>query len=179
MTLWEIFWFFFRISSVTFGGGVALVGMIRTEAETRKLMDSEELADLMGLASAMPGPIGVLGAYALGFKVRGWRGALVGALGIVVPPFLIVLFLSPLVLKYSDIPAVAGFFKGVLAGVGAIIALMVARDLNKTLRILWNWVPFAAALIIISALKLHPLWAIVAVLALQYGKRTIEGRFAR
>ena len=34
MSLWELFVFFFRISAVTFGGGIVILGMVQLEQAT-------------------------------------------------------------------------------------------------------------------------------------------------
>ena len=47
MTLWQLFIFFFRISSVTFGGGIVILGMVQLEQERRKDIDPEEFADMV------------------------------------------------------------------------------------------------------------------------------------
>ena len=39
MSLWELFVFFFRISAVTFGGGIVILGMVQLEQEKRGDID--------------------------------------------------------------------------------------------------------------------------------------------
>jgi len=168
VTPFEVFFFFFKISAMTFGGGIAILGMVRLEMSARGIMSDEELAEICNFAVVMPGPIAVSSAYMLGRRLAGFRGAFLGILGAVLPPFLIILLLSPIALRHFDDPGVKKFFAGVLAAVAAMIATMVARDVRKTLTAWWpNVVSYAAVIAMIALLRLHPLLALLAGFAIQ------------
>ena len=66
MSLWELFVFFFRISAVTFGGGIVILGMVQLEQEKRGDIDPEVFADMVSLAASMPGPIAVSISWLMG-----------------------------------------------------------------------------------------------------------------
>ena len=96
-------------------------------------------------------------------------GSLAAAAGAVLPPFLIILFLSPLIIRYSDVPAVMGFFRGVLAGTSAIILLVIADNVKSALwGKWWNIVPYMLVVSTIGVFHVHPFAAMAGVLALQY-----------
>ena len=169
MTPFEVFFFFFRISAVTFGGGIAILGMLRLEIQSRGILRDEEIAEISNFAVAMPGPIAVSSAYMLGRRLAGFKGAVCGILGAIMPPFLIILLLSPFILRHFDDPSVKKFFAGVLAAVAAMIVTMVVRDVHKTLSSRWlNLVPYAAVIAVIAVLKLHPLLALLVGFAIQF-----------
>lgn len=176
MTPFEVFLFFFKISAVTFGGGIAILGMIRLKLRDLDLLSDEEIAEIGNFAVAMPGPIAVSAAYMLGRRLAGPRGAVCGILGAILPPFLVILLLSPFILRHFDDPLVKSFFAGVLAAVAAMIVTMVARDVRRTLfsRKL-NLVPYAAVIAMIAWLKLHPLLALATGFAIQFGIFKIFG----
>lgn len=170
MTLFELFWFFFRISAVTFGGGIVILGMVKLEEEKRRDIDPDEFDDMVNLAVSMPGPIAVSISWLFGRRQRGLAGSIVSVLGAILPPFLIILFISPFVIKYSDLPAVKGLFKGVLCGTSAIIATVVFDNVRKTLSSsLYNIVPLAVVIVMIGLFNIHPLVAMVCVFVLQFG----------
>ena len=56
MSLLELFLFFFKISAVTFGGGIVILGMVQLEDEKRRDIAPEVFADMVSLAASMPGP---------------------------------------------------------------------------------------------------------------------------
>lgn len=168
ITLWQLFMLFFRVSAVTFGGGIVILGMVKLEVEKRRDISQEELDDMVSLAGSVPGPIAVSISWLFGRRQRGLPGALIAVTGAILPPFLIVLFLSPFILKYSGIPAVQGFFKGVLCGTSALIFITIFGHVRGTFTAsLWNIVPFAAIIVMIGVLQIHPFAAMVAAMAIQ------------
>lgn len=168
MSLFELFFFFFRISSVTFGGGVAILGMVQLEEEKRKNIDQEKFTNMISLAASMPGSLAVSISWLMGKHHKGVIGGLVAVLGTILPPFLIVLFASPFILKYSDVPQVQGFFRGVLAATAAIITIVVFSNVKETLTSkLWNFVPYMLIIILIGLFQLHPLLAMALVFIFQ------------
>lgn len=168
MSLWELFIFFFRISAVTFGGGIVILGMVQLEADKRKDIDPDVFADMVSLAASMPGPIAVSISWLMGRYYKGIAGSLAAAAGAVLPPFLIILLLSPFVIKYSDVPAVSGFFRGVLARTGAIILLVIIDNVKGALwGKWWNLIPYMLVVSTIGLFHIHPFAAMAGVLALQ------------
>lgn len=168
ITLWQLFMLFFRVSAVTFGGGIVILGMVKLEVEKRRDISQEELDDMVSLAGSVPGPIAVSISWLFGRRQRGLPGALAAVTGAILPPFLIVLFLSPFILKYSGVPAVQGFFKGVLCGTSALIFITIFGHVRGTLAAsLWNAVPYAAVIVMIGVLQIHPFAAMVAAMAMQ------------
>ena len=168
MSLWELFVFFFRISAVTFGGGIVILGMVQLEQDKRGDIDPEVFADMVSLAASMPGPIAVSISWLMGRHYKGFAGSLAAVAGAVLPPFLIILLLSPFIIKYSDVPAVAGFFRGVLAGTSAIILLVIIDNVKGALLgKWWNLVPYLLVISAIGLFHVHPFVALAGVLALQ------------
>lgn len=174
MSLAQIFCFFFKLSAITFGGGVVILGIINVEFEKRDDITSDELYDITTLATAMPGPIAVSISWLLGKYYKGVLGGIIGVIGAVLPPFLVILFLSPFIIKYSENPHVRGFLYGVLATTCAIITLVIINHVKKTLFLSkWNIIPYVLILILIGILKLNPLIIIPFVIALQFVKEKV------
>lgn len=169
MSLLELFFFFFKISAMTFGGGIVILGIVQLEQEKRRDIDSEEFADMVSLAASMPGPIAVSIAWLMGRHYRGLAGSIAAVAGAVLPPFLIILILSPYIIRYSDIPAVRGFLAGVLAGTGAIISTVIYKNVKDAVWGKWlNVIPYLFVISLIGVFRLHPLPVIAAAVAVQY-----------
>ena len=169
MSLFELFTLFFRISAVTFGGGLVILGMVKLEQEKRRDIPEEEFADMVSLAASMPGPIAVSISWLMGRYYHGLKGSIIAVLGAVLPPFLIILMLSPFIIKYSHLPAVQGFFKGVLAGTSAIIILVIADNVKGALfgkRL--NIIPYLFVISLIGVFNIYPLLVMAAALLLEY-----------
>lgn len=177
MSVWQLFCFFFRISAVTFGGGIVILGMVKLEVEKRRDMDQDELDDMVSLAASMPGPIAVSISWLFGRRQHGLLGSIVSVTGAILPPFLIVLFLSPFVLEYSQVPVVQGFFKGVLCGTSALIVTVIFDNIRGTLAAaIWNVVPFAAVIAMIGVFNIHPFVAMALTMVLQIVRERVVAR---
>lgn len=153
------------------------MGMVKLEVEKRQSMDQDELDDMVSLAASMPGPIAVSISWLFGRKQHGLLGSIVSVIGAILPPFMIVLLLSPFILEYSQVPAVQGFFKGVLCGTSAIIVTVIFDNVRGTLAsTLWNIVPFAAIIAMIGVFNIHPFTAMALTMALQVVRERVAVR---
>lgn len=168
MTILQLFLFFFRISAVTFGGGIVILGMVKLGISKRQDISDGEFCDIASLAASVPGPLAVSVAWLLGRYYRGLKGSIAAVAGAVLPPFLIILILSPIILKYSGTAEVQGFFKGVLAGTGAIITIVVFDNARATLSCgWWNIVPFCIVIALIGLFGLDPLLSMLVAFLIQ------------
>ena len=92
-------------------------------------------------------------SVAVGDKLRGMRGAVVAALGTILPSFLIILgiaiFLTPDLIKNNE--TLSAIFKGIRP---AVVALIIAPVITsaRSAKIGWKtvWIPIAVALLIWS-----------------------------
>ena len=92
--LWKLFWIFFRIGAFTFGGGYVMIPIIQHEiSEKHKLIDEVDLSEILVIAQSLPGMMAVNAATSVGFRLKGKVGAIVCALGVALPSFLIIVFL--------------------------------------------------------------------------------------
>lgn len=128
MSLWRMFLSYLRIGATGFGGPMALVSLLQQEfVERRKAVTSEEFAEAVAVGGILPGPIAVDAAVHIGHRLRGWPGAVLGAVGLVLPPFLLMLVLTPLYFRLGRVPETEGFFAGVRPAVVAVIAAAAWR----------------------------------------------------
>ena len=56
LRLWSLFVRFFRIGAFTIGGGIVMLGVIESEMRAMGELSDEEIADMIVLATAVPGP---------------------------------------------------------------------------------------------------------------------------
>lgn len=162
----ELFLVFSRISSVTFGGGLAMLSWVEKEVVTRRRwLSREEFLDLFGISQSMPGVMIMNMATAVGYKVAGKRGALVAQLATALPPFAAMLAVALFFRQFKDHPQVAAFFCGMRPAVIALITLPVI-GLYKTARIsgITVLVPLAVTVLIVAG-HLPPSWIILGGLA--------------
>jgi chromate transporter len=86
------------------GGPATHIGIMHNEVVvTRKWLTDEQFPDLLGATNLIPGPNSTEMAIHIGYVRAGWPGLIVGGLGFVLPATLIVLVLSWLYVRWSDL----------------------------------------------------------------------------
>ena len=101
---------------------MALISVVQTEiVERKKLLTHGEMLDGISLATILPGPIAVNVVAYVGYKLRGGLGALVSAVGVILPAFILMVTLSAAYFRWGQIPAVNKLFFGFIPAVTAII----------------------------------------------------------
>ncbi|MGE6612751.1 chromate transporter [Peribacillus sp. NPDC076916] len=131
-TLFHLFWTFFKIAPVTFGGGFAMIPLIEKEVvEKRKWMNSEEVTDVFALSQSVPGAVAINSATFIGHRIAGMRGAMAAMIGVSLPTFLIVLLLGILYFFIQDNSKIESAFISIRASIVAIIAY-AAIKIGKT-----------------------------------------------
>ena len=107
----------FSLISLSGFGGV-LYWSRRMMVDERKWMTAEEFNEAYALCNFLPGPNIVNFSVVFGRQVGGTLGAVVALLGLLGPPFLLVMLFSVLYAAYGDIAAL----QRILAGVAAAAA---------------------------------------------------------
>ena len=120
--LLQLLFAFMRIGGFTFGGGYAMLPMLRRElVEKYRWATEEELMDYYAIAQCTPGAIAVNTATLVGYRVCGVWGGLVATLGVIFPSLVIITMIAALMQSFADIPAVQHAFIGIRACVCALI----------------------------------------------------------
>ncbi len=89
-----LFLTFLEIGAVSFGGGYAMISMMRDKALLHGWLTEEQLLNVIAVAESTPGPIAVNMATFVGASEGGLLGALCATLGVVLPSFLIILLIA-------------------------------------------------------------------------------------
>ncbi len=159
--LWNLFWIFFRIGAFTFGGGYVMIPIIQHEiSEKQKLLEEHELSEMLVLAQSLPGMMAVNAATSIGYKLHGKKGAVICALGVALPSFLIIVCLANLILQYYDNPHLQGAFQWVRAVVVGMIAAAAYKMGKPCLRNKMQMGLVAVALVL-AIVKVHPVLLIL------------------
>ena len=133
-SLWSLFLSFLRIGSTAFGGFMALISVVQNEiVEHKKLLAHSEMLDGISLATILPGPVAVNVVAYVGYKLRGGPGALVSAVGVILPSFVLMVALSAAYFHWGQIPVVNKLFLGFIPAVTAIIVHAAWGMAHKTI----------------------------------------------
>lgn len=130
--LLKIFYIFFKIGTFSFGGGNAILPLIRTEVVVNNhWLGAKEFADLIAISQATPGPIAINGATYVGFRVAGFWGSIVATLGVTLPTFIIMLIFTKFFLRFKENQYVKNAFSVLIPatiGLVAAAAVLVSYD---------------------------------------------------
>lgn len=91
MVYWYLFLSFFKVGILGFGGGMAIISLIRQEVEMRGWMSDTEFVDIVAISQMTPGPIGMNCATYVGYTAGGVWGSLVASVAIILPSLIIML----------------------------------------------------------------------------------------
>lgn len=77
---------FMKIGLLTFGGGSAVTPLLFEEfVEDKKSLTNDEFIDIVTMSNILPGPSMIQMATAIGFKLKGKRGAVIAPIMISIP----------------------------------------------------------------------------------------------
>ena len=131
ISLYRLFLEFLKIGATSFGGFMALISMVEKQfVEKTKLIKSDELLDIVSVASMLPGPMAVNVVAYLGYKLKGIKGSMISMFAVLLPTFILIIIASHLYFKYGNLPQVNSIFMGIMPAVCAII-LSVALNMAK------------------------------------------------
>ncbi len=158
----SLFTTFFRVGAFTFGGGYAMLPIIKREVvEDHHWLTEEEFVDVLAVAQSSPGAVAVNSAVFIGCKLKGVSGALSALLGVILPSFLIILAIAIFFARYTGHPVAVAAFAGIRPAIAALIAAAVIKIGKPVLKIRRNLVFTLLFLSLSVGLGLHPIVIIV------------------
>ncbi len=151
-TTTKLFLFFFKTGLLVFGSGLVIVPFLKTQVvDQYHWLGNRAFLDSVAIGMISPGPV-VITATFVGYLLSGTRGALAATIGIFSPPVLFTIVATPLIIRYSKQPQVAGFIRGV--GV-TVVGVLVGTTWLVGREAIDDWL---TAVIAVSALLLVLFW---------------------
>lgn len=81
--LWKLYWSFFCVGALTFGGGYSMLPMLERETVNKNgWATKDELMDFFAISQCVPGIIAVNTATFIGNKTKGVLGGVFASLGV-------------------------------------------------------------------------------------------------
>ena len=129
----DLFWSFFQIGGLTFGGGYAMLPILRREVvEKHGWCTDEELTDYYAVGQCTPGIIAVNTATFIGFRQAGIFGGILATLSLTLPSFIIILIVASVLTSFADYPLVKNAFAGIRVAVVALVVNAVIKLLKSS-----------------------------------------------
>ena len=168
MLFLELFSTFFIIGLFTIGGGYAMLPLIQRKVVTENAWISDQMfTDILAISQMTPGPIGINSPTYIGYTVieqSGYNeflcvcGSFTATLAVVLPSFLIVLYLCHVYRKFNH----SSYFNGLMSGlrptvvglIGAAAIIMITPENFPDLK---TWIIFVCSFAAAFWFKIHPM----------------------
>ena len=109
----ELFLTFLQIGAVSFGGGYAMISLIREHVLSHNWLSESDFLNMVAVSESTPGPIAVNMATFIGASQGGLLGSFIATLGVVLPSFIIILLIATLIRNLLKYKGVQAFLNGI------------------------------------------------------------------
>ena len=108
--------------SCTANSGYAILAVMKDDfVNKRKWLTDEEMADYIAIVQSSPGPMAVTSSTVVGYHVAGPAGTFAAVLGVILPPFLVMVLVTYFYEAIVGNPYVGFFLRGMQMGVVAML----------------------------------------------------------
>ncbi len=129
--LLDIYFTFFKVGLFTFGGGMAMLPILKEEVvQKKKWLEEEEVVDFYAMSQGLPGIIATNVAIFIGYTRRKTIGGITAALGSVSPCIIIITIIAAFLSNFLDNP----FVESALSAISVCVCALIL----KTLLDLWK-----------------------------------------
>ena len=141
-----------------------MIPVIQHEVITRRGWIAErEFIDLLTIAQTAPGPISLNTAVFVGYKCRGFTGALAAIFGVILPSFLVILAVAIFFSEIRDNRWVDAAFRGMRP---AVVALIVAPIVGLAKGMHWTLISISViTAVVVWHFGVSPVWFLVGAAA--------------
>jgi chromate transporter len=156
--LYDLFLSFCRIGLVAFGGGYAMIPLMRAEfIMARQWLTLGEFLDIIAIAEMTPGPVAINAATYIGYKVAGIPGAAAATLGVITPSVVLILIIAGLFQHFRSSLLVRAIISGIRpAVIGLILSAVLVLGRPVLVDFKAFFISLAAFLLLITG-KIRPL----------------------
>lgn len=139
--LLQLYWSFFKIGGLTFGGGLSMLPMLERElVQKRKWVTEEEILDCYAIGQCTPGIIAVNTATFVGYKKEKILGGIFATLGMISPSIIVI----SLVAAFFEMFLSNKWFAHALMGVRSVVCAMLINTVinlgKKSLKSVYSWI---------------------------------------
>lgn len=160
--LLQIYLKFFKIGAVTFGGGYAMLPILRREiVEKEGWVTEEEIMDFYAIGQSLPGIIAINVGGCIGYLRKKEAGAVAAALGVVSPCLIIITIIAAALSGFQDNVWVRHAMSAVSVCVCALILDSVMTMWKKGVKDKFGLALFLIMLFAMTFTKTNPVILVV------------------
>jgi len=157
----QLFKEFFKVGAFTFGGGYAMISIVKTTlVDKHKWIAEKEFWDSIAIAQALPGVFAINMALYTGYKINGKLGAASAILGAVCPSLIIIMLIASFFQNINEFQTVKDIFSGIRPCVIALILAPGLTMLKKAVPTKYTFI-FPLAACVLVCLGVSPIYIII------------------
>lgn len=173
--IFDLFVIFFKIGLFTFGGGYAMLPLLRKDiVEKKHWCEEDEIIDYYSLSQVLPGLIAVNVAGLVGYKVKGKLGVLTSVIGMITPSIIVILLIATVMSNIMHNEYVIHALAGVKVATIILILETIVSLWRKSVSNAFGLGVFMASLAFLIAFSVSPIYLIVISSAFGFLVRKME-----
>ncbi|MGQ9845496.1 MAG: chromate transporter [Caldisericia bacterium] len=161
MNKFKLFFTFLKISTLTLGGGYAMVPIIEREIVKKNIFKEDDFYILFSKAQSAPGPIAINTAFMVGTKLGGIFLGLYYVLAVFIPPFILISLIVSIIKKYADLFYIKFFLEGIRIGI-SVILINFLLGIIKNFKIS-EFIFLLVGFILIYFFKFHSIYVLLII----------------
>ncbi len=166
--LLKLFITFFKISLFSFGGGYAMLPLLKKEVvDKNKWVDEKSLLNYYAIGQCTPGFIAINAATFIGYRVKKYSGSIVASIALMLPSIIIITLISTLLKSYANNIYVQKAFIGIRIAVSTLVLNTIIQLARKNLVKIEYVIFFIFLFAILLVFKLNPI--LIVLIAIAYG----------
>jgi chromate transporter len=155
--LWGIGLFFLKVGALTFGGGLTILAFIQDQVVHQlHWLTPQQFLDGLALGQLTPGPIVMLAAF-VGYAVGAVWGAVVAAVAVYLPSFILMLAVLPVMGRIRRLAWMRAALQGIGPAVIGMTAVAVIRMVPSAIPDLFTGTLAAGTVVAMGLSHLSPL----------------------
>lgn len=169
INLFDIFYVFLKIGIVLVGGGYVILPLLNSEiVEKKKWLSYDEILEKYCLSQCIPGIIVANTALFVGYKLKGFLGAIAAIVGVTISAFVIIISLANILSFIFNNKIVNNIFDYVNLSVIVLILITLKDMFPKCIVDKTTLLLFILCLYLILNLKISPFLVIFVSIILGF-----------
>ena len=180
--LLKIFLIFFKIGSFTFGGGYAMLPIIKRElVDNLGWIKEKDIYNYYAIGQSTPGIIAVNTATMTGYSLSGVKGALAATTGFIMPSLIIITLIATFFKRFQEIDLFQHAFAAIQIAVVALIIDIVIKMWQKSDKTKVSLLIFLLAFLLLVIFNISPVFVILgsaaAGILIQYFRGNLQNAY--
>lgn len=127
----KLFLEFFKVGLFTFGGGYAMIPIVKDVVINNNWLSIDEFTNMIGICESTPGPLAINMATYVGSIQAGFFGSILATVGVVLPSYIIIIIIANIlsIIEKNKV------FKNIMLGIKPVVTALV---MSTGLLLLYN-----------------------------------------